>query len=163
LIALPAPGVVKRSLLHEAALSVLRVYWKVVRPKTFGVKVVVEHPQFGASHVVLVRNSYGNTGQWTLPGGGYRPAAESAETAAAREVREELGIDVEQARVVAEYRTQAQGKRDTVAIVACRARTSDLRCSSEVAQAEWCAREQMEATHSLASIARYALSRANER
>jgi len=134
------------------------MYWKLVRPRTFGVKVVIEHPELGASHVVLVCNAYGNTASWTLPGGGYLPVTERADAAAAREVREELGIDVTDVRIVGEYRTQAQGKRDTVAIVACRAKTNELRCSREVSQAEWCARDHLGSTHKLVSIAKYALA-----
>ena len=62
--------------------------WKWLRPRTRGVKVMLFNP---ADEVLLIRNSYGDSEQFVLPGGGVRPW-EAPERAATREVREELGL-----------------------------------------------------------------------
>jgi len=51
--------------------------------------------------VLLVRHSYGRR-SWELPGGGREPK-ESVEQAAGREVREELGVEITEARLCGLY------------------------------------------------------------
>ena len=67
----------------------------------------------GAGEILLVRNSYGATDQWVIPGGGIRPW-ETPEAAARREVREELGCSLRGLSPVSTHYTAAEGKRDTV-------------------------------------------------
>ena len=72
--------------------KVLQTYWKVVKPRTYGVKALILHPSDPGS-CVMIRHSYADRERWGLPGGGYRPRRESAENAVRRECMEELGID----------------------------------------------------------------------
>ena len=65
----------------------LRLLWFIRRPETTGALVAVWHH----GRVLLVKNSY--RPQLTLPGGYIRPR-EDRRTAAARELREEVGIQV---------------------------------------------------------------------
>lgn len=65
----------------------LRAYWFVRRPSTHGSLVAVWH----GGEILLVKNSYRR--QYTLPGG-YIRRGESAVEAAARELREEVGLEV---------------------------------------------------------------------
>jgi ADP-ribose pyrophosphatase YjhB (NUDIX family) len=67
----------------------LRLYWFLVRPKTFGVQCVIQH----ADAMLLVRNTYGRQ-QWTFPGGSIA-RGETAEDAIRREVREEVGLHLQ--------------------------------------------------------------------
>jgi ADP-ribose pyrophosphatase YjhB (NUDIX family) len=71
----------------------MRLYWKIFKPRSYGVKVAIMHPA-NPEKLLLVRHSYGNTTLWNIPGGGYNPKKETAQNAAAREVLEELGVDV---------------------------------------------------------------------
>jgi 8-oxo-dGTP diphosphatase len=151
----------KRSLLHSLALVVMRLYWRLLRPKTFGVKVVVNHPQLGSSAIALVRNTYGRSDVWTLPGGGYRPSKETPEAAAAREVREELGLEVSRLTIIGEYQTQAEGKRDTVTFVKCTARSDSLRINDEVAEVVWCKPEDIGRTYKTFEVTIRAVASAN--
>lgn len=82
-----------------------------LRLKTRGVKVMVLND---ANELLLIRNSYGKTHLHVLPGGGIRPIFESPASAAAREVREEVGIAIERLTLVATYESRSEGKRDTV-------------------------------------------------
>lgn len=82
----------------------------VLRLKTTGVKVMVFNE---AGEVLLIRNSYGNSSQYLLPGGGVS-RGESPAAAAIREVHEELGLQVRGAEPVWTYESNAEGKRDTI-------------------------------------------------
>ena len=84
-----------------------------------------------------MQHSYGDTCIWHLPGGGYNPKRESAEDAAHREVFEELGIGLVELTHLAEYKTSAEGKRDTVTIFTAVAKSEELTLSSEIKSAEW--------------------------
>ena len=84
--------------------------WSALRIRTRGVKVMLFN---SAGEVMLIRNSYGRTDLWVFPGGGMRPF-ESAPTAAAREVREELKCEVAGLRFVSTHSSRAEGKRDTI-------------------------------------------------
>lgn len=66
-----------------------------------------------AGDLLLIRNSYGDRNFFLLPGGGIR-RGESAAQAAAREVREELGLEISNVEPVATYTSVAEGKRDTI-------------------------------------------------
>jgi 8-oxo-dGTP pyrophosphatase MutT (NUDIX family) len=85
-------------------------FWRRLRPRTNGVKVLL----FDANgKLVLIRNAYGRSDQFVLPGGGIKSSEEPAQ-AAAREVREELGSVVNNLLFVATYTSGAEGKRDTI-------------------------------------------------
>lgn len=80
-----------RSAVRVAA--VLRgVAWLVLRPRTIGAQLIVLNDQ---DEVMLVRHSY-DRAALRLPGGGAKRSETFAECAA-REVREELGIEVDAA------------------------------------------------------------------
>ena len=87
-----------------------RLVWRVLRPRTRGVKVML-FDETGA--LLLVRNTYGRTDLFVLPGGGVRPF-ERPEAAAVREVREELGCGVAGLAFVSVHASAHEGKRDTV-------------------------------------------------
>lgn len=74
----------------------LRLLWFIRRPETTGALVAVWH----RGRVLLVKNSY--RAQLTLPGG-YVKSREDRRTTAARELREEVGIQVQPKRLVHAY------------------------------------------------------------
>lgn len=94
----------------QFAYRVQRFLWKLIRPRTRGVKVM---PFNRDGQIMLIRNSYGASDLFVLPGGGVR-LWERPEDAARREVREELGCSVEALRAVSTHSSSAEGKRDTV-------------------------------------------------
>ena len=81
---------------YRAAHWGLRLLWFIRRPETSGALVAVWHQ----GRVLLVKNSY--RAQLTFPGGYIRPR-EDRRTAAAREQREEVGINVQPKRLVHAY------------------------------------------------------------
>lgn len=83
-------------------------YWKKFNVKTYGVRIMLVHD----GKILLVRHWYNSL--WVMPGGGIRKH-ETPEQAAARELREELGLE----HVQLEYRlgiyaNTKEGKNDTV-------------------------------------------------
>jgi len=82
---------------YRVAHWALRLLWFIRRPETSGALVAVWH----RGRVLIVKNSYRT--QLTLPGGYVRPR-EDRRTAAARELREEVGINVQPKRLVHAYR-----------------------------------------------------------
>lgn len=131
------------ALKHRVAGHGLRLYWRIVRPRTFGVRALVRD---AAGRVALVRHSY--IDGWYLPGGGVEKR-ESPETAIRRELREEVALDaVEITGLVGIYHDVAQAKDDHVVVFA--ATVSDparLRAAdpNEIAEAGWFAPDALPA------------------
>lgn len=98
-------------LAYRMAYQGARVYWRVVHPKNHGALVAIWH----AGKVLLVQNSYLN--YMSLPGG-YVHAGESAEEAAVRELREEIGLTVERERLTLalDHEHMWEGRQDHVVI-----------------------------------------------
>jgi 8-oxo-dGTP pyrophosphatase MutT (NUDIX family) len=74
---------------YRLAHAILRVYWFLRRPETHGVKCVLTR----GDEVLLVRHTYGRH-DWELPGGRIQSGEAPASTAR-REMREELGISID--------------------------------------------------------------------
>ena len=130
--ALPVP---LRRLGYRVAHAGLRVYWRIARPQTRGVKCVVRE----GDAAVFVRHAYGDRRQWELPGGGIKRGEDPRDTAA-REAREELGLDLADWRALGTVESYGYGKRTTVlcfeALSPGRALTVD---AGEIAEVRWCA------------------------
>ncbi|MEA2999788.1 MAG: hypothetical protein QOK17_1621 [Sphingomonadales bacterium] len=81
-----------------------------LRLRTRGVKVMVFNRR---GELLLIRNSYGNRNLFVLPGGGIG-RRETPLAAAAREVREETGLETRALELVGVYVSVAEGKRDSI-------------------------------------------------
>lgn len=84
--------------------------WRLLQPHTRGVKAML----FSSSgDILLIRNSYGRSDLFVIPGGGIRPF-EAPEQAARREMKEELGCALADLTLLSTHFTSAEGKRDTI-------------------------------------------------
>jgi ADP-ribose pyrophosphatase YjhB (NUDIX family) len=113
------------------AHGVRRVYWRLVRPKRFGVKVALTC----GSEILLVRHSY--MAGWGLPGGGYRPRRETPEQAARREMHQELGIHLGEVTVLGEFDSNRDHKRDTITSLRAEIPRSGEASSAEIREVRW--------------------------
>lgn len=89
------------------AYRVLAVYWRLFRPRTEGVCVLVWH----GGRLLVLRHSY-KPGIGVPAGAPHR--GEAAVTAAVRELREEVGVTLtpESLRPLGEFHPRHEGKRD---------------------------------------------------
>jgi 8-oxo-dGTP pyrophosphatase MutT (NUDIX family) len=100
------PIVRLRRLGYRVAYTGLRFYWLFFRPHVRGVKCVLTHGE----DVLLVRHTYGPRG-WDLPGGSVKRSEEPKSTAR-REMREELGVDIETWRFLGQLEVVIDHKHD---------------------------------------------------
>ncbi len=124
----------------------------MTRWKTRGVKVMLFNE---SGELLLIRNSYGKTHLHVLPGGGIR-RSETPAAAAAREVREEVGLSVEGLAPFAAYRNEAEGKRDTVHLFTASTREAPRPDGVEVEEARFFPLEALPDTISDATLRRIA-------
>lgn len=94
-------------LAYRVAYYGLRAWSVAARPRMRGVKCVLRDER---GRVLWVRHTYGDRGAWELPGGGAR-RSESAQQAARREAREELGVDLEDWKLVGSAEGRWTGAR----------------------------------------------------
>jgi ADP-ribose pyrophosphatase YjhB (NUDIX family) len=137
-------------LIHRAA----RLYWRVRKPRTLGVRALVLDEK---DRVALVRHTY--TDQWYLPGGGVKKG-ESFEAALHRELKEEVALsDARIERVLGVYHSRHEAKDDHIVIFAVRvADSAALRPvdAMEIEDVRWFAMDGMPETASPATKRRLA-------
>lgn len=121
-------------LLFIVASTVRRVYWFIFRPKTEGVKCLIECND----EYLLVVHSYGSRRHdWNLPGGGVKKN-ENVCDAVKREVFEELGISLSKVTEVKKYVSSAEYKVDTIYCFYSKINSSDFKINkNELSEAKW--------------------------
>lgn len=110
----------------------LRLYWRITKPVTFGVRALVLGPD---GRLLLVKHTYDR--HWYLPGGAMK-RGEAAEAALRREAKEEVGIaELRIEKKLGTYTSTREGKRDTIAVFVAHAQAVGRRQRLEIAAAEW--------------------------
>jgi len=114
-----------------ALFPVARLYWRVAKPKTFGVKVVIRN----ADKILLIRHSY-QPHFWSFPGGSIK-TSERPYDAAVRELREELQIALLDLREVGRVESTSEGKHDTITVFSARTEDSPMVDEVELIEMRW--------------------------
>jgi ADP-ribose pyrophosphatase YjhB (NUDIX family) len=83
-----------------------------LRLRTRGVKVMLFNRE---GELLLIRNGYGDTHSFILPGGGVG-WREDPLAAVARELMEEVGIAAADFRLLGDYQARGEGKRDSITL-----------------------------------------------
>jgi len=122
----------------RATSPAVELWWKIRKPKTFEVKVLLWHPD-NDGHFLVVRHSYADTRRWGLPGGGYKPTRETSVQAASREISEELGLRVTPGAFarLETITTTLEAKRDTLTILTPTASATGFSLSPELVEGRW--------------------------
>jgi len=122
--------------LHRSALrlahGIRRRWWRIARVQLVGCRIFAFD---GEGQVLLIRHSYGS-GNWMLPGGGLGRGEEPL-AAALRELLEETGLALNQARHFAEVEEPLYGTVNRVHLVAGRAEGEVRIDSREVIEARY--------------------------
>jgi len=109
-----------------------KLYWFIFRPKTKGVRCIIEHDE----RFLLVRLGYDHK-IWTIPGGGVKKH-ETDEQAIRREVFEEVGIRLGKIIKINEYINTLEYKRDTVIVFNSSVLSPDFVIDGiEIIEAKW--------------------------
>ena len=98
--------------LRKLGYRCLRLWWRIRRPVTVGVRVVLLRD----GQVVLVKHTYQDA--WYVPGGGVK-RGETLAQAARREAMEEVGASLDALRLLGLYTNRYEGKSDHVAVFVC--------------------------------------------
>ncbi len=77
-------------LIYKILFYPAKLLWFLTRPEVNAVGAIIEHDQ----KLLMVRQTYGNGKVWHFPGG-LKKNSESAIVSAQREIKEELGIDID--------------------------------------------------------------------
>jgi 8-oxo-dGTP diphosphatase len=126
---------------YRAGYPLARLYWRVFRPHTRGVKCVIAR----GHEVLLVRHTYGPRTRWDLPGGGVKRREEPLD-AARRETHEELGIDVDDWRLLGDLFERIDRKRDRLFCYATELGDRRIvRDEAEIAETRWFDRDRLPA------------------
>ncbi len=126
--------------------------WKLLRPRTRGVKVMLFN---AAGELMLIRNSYGRSELWVLPGGGICPF-EAPEAAARREIKEELGCGLAGLALLSTHFSRSEGKRDTIFLFRGVAVGEPRADAFEVGEGDFFALDDLPPTTSAATLRRVA-------
>jgi ADP-ribose pyrophosphatase YjhB (NUDIX family) len=118
------------SFAHRFARAIQKIYWKSFRPHTHGVKALILDK---SERVLLVQMSYQDG--WALPGGGVKKNETSIQ-ALGREIREELGLNITDANILATFQNEAEGKIDSIDLIECRS-SGEIQLNSEITEADW--------------------------
>lgn len=128
---------------HRLIGKAARLYWRITRPRTLGVRAVVADRD---GRIALVRHTYAQ--HWSLPGGGVKKG-ESFAAALVRELKEEVAITGARIeRVLGVYHSRREAKDDHIVIFVVRAgddAAAQLRAADgmEIAAAGWFAPEAL--------------------
>lgn len=134
------------------AHSVRRRVLRALRWPTRGAKLLVRDADGG---VLLVRNSYGRTDLWVLPGGGIG-WRETPAAAAARELQEETGCSCPVLTPAGVFRARGEGRRDTVHLFTGVTHDAPVPDGFEVLEARFFPLDALPATTSDATLRRVA-------
>jgi 8-oxo-dGTP pyrophosphatase MutT (NUDIX family) len=104
-VELPIP---LRRLAYRCAYALLWAYRSVAKPALHGVKCVL----VDSDRILLVRHTYGPH-EWDFPGGGLK-RNESPLSAARREIREELGVDIDDWVMIGDVLSRFQRTNSTM-------------------------------------------------
>lgn len=124
--------------LYKYMYPVAKIYWFITRPKTSGAGCIIEH----GDKILLIRNTYGD-GSWSFPGGGVKKN-EEPEQAAVREVKEEVGIMINNPTSLGSFLYPWQYRLDTVNVFMVNVDSENIKINKdEIKEAKWFAKNSI--------------------
>lgn len=123
---------------YKIIRPIQKIYWFLFRPKTRGVKCLVENN----GEFLLVKLNYAHK-LWTLPGGKVNKNETFLE-GAIREAKEEVGLDLINVEFIGSYDNRKDFKRDTVEVYLANGKDINIKIDPiEIKEAKWFNRESL--------------------
>ncbi len=97
-----------RKLFYKILYSLKQFYWFIARPKTQGVKCIITYQ----GKILMMRRNYGKQ-MWVFPGGGIK-AGEAVSEAVKREVKEDLGLVLNQLKDIGSFSANVGYRQETM-------------------------------------------------
>lgn len=120
------------NIINRIGLPIVRLYWFIFRPKTSGVKCVIENN----GKILTIRNVYGKR-RWTFPGGTINKN-ETPENAVRREIKEEVRLDIVDIRFLGDFLSEVEYKKDRIYCFSAKSSQAELNIrKSEILEANW--------------------------
>jgi len=120
------------SVMNFVLYPLAKIYCLIFKPSRIGVKIIIKH----GNEILLLKRSYGKK-VWTLPGGGISKN-ESPEEAARREVREEVGINLENISQYGSFRHEGKDIKDFVYVFVTEVQNKSFDLNNyEIEDARW--------------------------
>jgi len=95
--------------MKDIIFSFKKIYWFVVRPKTFGVKCIIQDNQ---GKILMLRKNFAYKG-WVFPGGAIRQGEKPVD-AIRREIKEDLGITLENVHELGSFFQRVHYRKETM-------------------------------------------------
>lgn len=113
-------------------LPVVKIYWRIFKPSTYGAKVVIQYQ----NKFLIVRNSYGYKSLSFV--GGRIDKGETPQDAAIRETKEEVGLDILEIKYLGMITSNLEGKEDNIHIFHAKSMTDEIKPDEfEISEAFW--------------------------
>lgn len=147
------------SLFYRLVSPVRSLYWRILKPSVFGVRVLIFNPD-DKSKFLTIRHSYGNREAWNIPGGGYNPKRETPKEAVTRETHEEIGVEIKELKTLGIYESGGEGKHDTVTMFTAElSEPFKIKLGPELSEFTWSNEASIKNSNDVASVLREALKR----
>lgn len=126
--------------IYRFILSPTRTLFRTIfKPKTKGVKILIRFQ----NEYLLIKNSYGKTNLWTLPGGGAKKNENQA-SAAKREVKEELGIKLKDLKKIDYFLNEDEPNKDMITLFISKVENKNFIVDKkEIKEASWFSKKEL--------------------
>lgn len=122
-----------RASIYRAGYPLALLYWAISKPKIDAATCIIENE----GSYLLVRHTYGRRAVWRSPGGALKQGEDPCD-AATREVREEVGLELEGIRSIGHKRMQSSNRNVILHIFYGTSSTRDLKLDrGEIKEAKW--------------------------
>ena len=116
-----------------------KIYWFIIRPKTIGVKCLIQNQN---DEYLLIKTTYSGD-YWTIPGGGCNKN-ELLVDAVVRETKEEVGIEILELKQLGSYISELEYKKDTIYLYMSKTHEENIiKNKREISEAKWFTKDNL--------------------